>query len=103
MGRRSSPGRHSRQTASVPAELGAVTLLGTKRYSALADRSETKGARERLSKHLMKKYIEGEKDEHRLTVEGLSYLRNLDREIPETSYRPSGPPAVSAKSCAALF
>jgi hypothetical protein len=50
-------------------------------YSALADRSETKGARERLSKHLMKKYIEGEKDEHRLTVEGLSYLRNLDREI----------------------
>jgi hypothetical protein len=50
-------------------------------YSALADRSETKGTRERLSKHLMKKYIEGEKDEHRLTVEGLSYLRNLDREI----------------------
>ena len=29
----------------------------------------------------MKKYIEGEKDEHRLTVEGLSYLRSLDREI----------------------
>ena len=50
-------------------------------YSALANRSETKGARERLSKHLMKKYIEGEKDEHRLTVEGLSYLRNLYREI----------------------
>ena len=50
-------------------------------YSALADRSETKGARERLSAHLMKKYIEGEKDQHRLTVHGLSYLRNLDREI----------------------
>jgi hypothetical protein len=50
-------------------------------YSALADRSETKGARERLSEHLMKKYIEGEKDPHRLTVHGLSYLRNLDREI----------------------
>jgi hypothetical protein len=50
-------------------------------YGALADRPETKGARERLSKHLMKKYIEGEKDEHRLTVEGLSYLRSLDREI----------------------
>jgi hypothetical protein len=50
-------------------------------YSALADRSETKGARERLSRHLMKMYIEGEKDEHRLTVHGLSYLRNLDREI----------------------
>jgi hypothetical protein len=40
-------------------------------YSALADRSETKGARKGLSEHLMKKYIEGEKDEHRLTVEGL--------------------------------
>ena len=39
------------------------------------------GARERLSKHLMKMYIEGEKDEHRLTVHGLSYLRKLDREI----------------------
>ena len=50
-------------------------------YGALADRAETKGARERLSQYLMKKYIEGEKDEHRLTVEGLSYLRNLDREI----------------------
>jgi hypothetical protein len=54
-------------------------------YGALADRSETKGARERLSQYLMKKYIEGEKDEHRLTVEGLSYLRNLDREIDSRS------------------
>jgi hypothetical protein len=50
-------------------------------YGALANRSETKGVRERLSKHLMKMYIEGEKDEHRLTVHGLSYLRNLDRKI----------------------
>jgi hypothetical protein len=48
-------------------------------YGALADRSETKDARERLSRHLMKLYIEGEKDEHRLTVHGLSYLRDLDR------------------------
>ena len=48
-------------------------------YGALADRSETKGARESLSRHLMKLYIEGEKDEHRLTVHGLSYLRDLDR------------------------
>jgi hypothetical protein len=54
-------------------------------YSALADRSETKGARERLSKHLMKLFIDGEKDEHRLTVEGLSYLRALDREIDSRS------------------
>jgi len=50
-------------------------------YGALADRSETKGARQRLSEHLMKKYIDGERDEHRLTVEGLSYLHNFDREI----------------------
>jgi hypothetical protein len=50
-------------------------------YGALADRSEAKGAREQLSKHLTKRYLEGEKDEHRLTVEGLTFLRNLDREI----------------------
>ena len=50
-------------------------------YGVLANHSETKGARERLSKHLMKMYIGGETDEHRLTVEGLSYLRNLDQEI----------------------
>ena len=50
-------------------------------YSALADRSETKDVRKRLSRHLMKLYIDGEKNEHRLTVHGLSYLRELDREI----------------------
>ena len=50
-------------------------------YGALADRSETRGARDRLTKHLMKMYLGGEKDEHRLTVEGLSYLRNLDQQI----------------------
>ena len=50
-------------------------------YGALANRSETKGARERLSEHLTKMYIEGEKDEHRLTVEGLCYLHNLHRDI----------------------
>ena len=49
-------------------------------YGALANRSETKGAREQLSRHLMKMYIEGEKDEHRLTVEGMSYLQSLDRD-----------------------
>jgi hypothetical protein len=49
-------------------------------YETLADRSATKGTRERLSKHLMKIYLEGEKDPHRLTVHGLSYLRNVDRE-----------------------
>ena len=50
-------------------------------YGTLADRSETKGARERLCRHLMQKYAEGEKDEHRLTVEGLSYLQAFHQEI----------------------
>jgi hypothetical protein len=50
-------------------------------YGTLANRSETKGARERLSRHLMKMYVDGEKDHHRLTVHGLSYLRGLDLEI----------------------
>ena len=50
-------------------------------YSTLADRSEVRGTRERLSRHLMQKYVEGEKDHHRLTVVGLSYLRELDREV----------------------
>jgi hypothetical protein len=66
-------------------ETMAMTMLPVDRalriYGTLADRSETRGARERLARHLMKKYIEGETDEHRLTVEGVSYLRNLDREI----------------------
>lgn len=43
-------------------------------YSALADRSERKGARERLSSHLKQLYIDGERNQHRLTVHGLSYL-----------------------------
>jgi hypothetical protein len=49
-------------------------------YGALANRAETKVAREKLSRHLMKKFSEGEQDEHRLTVHGLSYLQSLDRE-----------------------
>jgi hypothetical protein len=50
-------------------------------YGALADRSEAKGVRDRLSQHLMQRYIDGERDQHRLTVEGLSYLQSLYREI----------------------
>jgi hypothetical protein len=50
-------------------------------YGTLADRSERKGAREQLYKHLMKMHVEGEQDEHRLTMHGLSYLRQLDQEI----------------------
>jgi hypothetical protein len=46
-------------------------------YGTLANRSETKGARERLSEHLTRMYLQGEKDQHRLTVHGLSYLRNF--------------------------
>jgi hypothetical protein len=49
-------------------------------YGVVANRAESKGAREKLSKHLMKLFIEGEKDQHRLTVNGLSYLQKLDRE-----------------------
>ena len=49
-------------------------------YGTLANRSETKGARERLSRHLMKLYHEGEKNEHRLTMQGMSYLGDMDRE-----------------------
>lgn len=50
-------------------------------YETLADRSVVKGTRERLSKHLMKMYFEGEKDPHGLTVHGLSYLRAFDRYL----------------------
>jgi hypothetical protein len=50
-------------------------------YGALADRSETKGARDLLSEHLTKMYLKGERDEHRLTVEGLTYLHYLNRKI----------------------
>ena len=50
-------------------------------YDALADRSETRGVREGLSKYLAKRYTEGERDEHRLTVEGLSFLRTFYRNI----------------------
>ena len=50
-------------------------------YSALANRSESKGARKGLSELLTRRYSEGEKDEHRLTVEGLTYLQAFHREI----------------------
>ena len=44
-------------------------------YETLANRSAVRGTRERLSQHLMKIYQGGERDPHRLTVHGLSYLR----------------------------
>jgi hypothetical protein len=49
-------------------------------YETIANRSELKGTRERLSQHLRKVFLEGEHDPHRLTVHGLTYLQNLDRE-----------------------
>jgi hypothetical protein len=54
-------------------------------YGTLANRSEMKGAREQLSKHLMKMFLDGEKDEHRLTVHGLTFLQGIDREIDSRS------------------
>jgi len=50
-------------------------------YGALANRLEAKGARKGLSEFLARRHLEGEKDEHRLTVEGLSYLQAFHREI----------------------
>jgi hypothetical protein len=42
---------------------GAPSLLNRQNHFA-PDRSETKGAREQLSRHLMELYIGGEKDQH---------------------------------------
>lgn len=50
-------------------------------YATLAPRADLSGSRDRLARHLLKKYAQGEKDRNRLTVEGLSYLRALDRQI----------------------
>jgi hypothetical protein len=64
-------------------ERSSVVILPVERalriYGAIADRSEAKGSREQLSTHLMKLYIDGERNEHRLTVHGLTYLSQLDR------------------------
>jgi hypothetical protein len=49
-------------------------------YGTIANRSEQKGARERLTRHLWKMFLDGERDPHRLTVHGLTYLQRLDRE-----------------------
>jgi hypothetical protein len=49
-------------------------------YATLVHRPEFSEAREKLTRHLLRKYIAGERDRNRLTVEGLSYLRALDRQ-----------------------
>ena len=65
-------------------ERSSMSILPVERalriYGAIADRSEAKGSREKLSAHLMKLYIDGERNEHRLTVHGLTYLSQLDRQ-----------------------
>jgi hypothetical protein len=50
-------------------------------YGAIADRIEPKGVRDRLSRHLMEKILQGEKDEHRLRVHGLTFLHNAYQEL----------------------
>jgi hypothetical protein len=64
----------------LPSERSLPVDRALRIYSVVANRTESKGVREKLSKHLMKMFIEGEKDQHRLTVNGLSYLQKLDRE-----------------------
>ena len=49
-------------------------------YGTIANRQEQKGMRDGLSQHLRKVFLAGERDPHRLTVHGLSYLQRLDRE-----------------------
>jgi hypothetical protein len=49
-------------------------------YGTIANRTELKGTRERLSRHLRKVFRDGEHDPHRLTVHGLTYLQSLDRK-----------------------
>jgi hypothetical protein len=49
-------------------------------HGTIANRSEQKGTRQRLSRHLWKVFIDGERDPHRLTVHGPTYLQGFDRE-----------------------
>jgi hypothetical protein len=63
---------------------GIINMLPVDRalaiYGTIANRSELQGTRDRLSQHLWKVFMEGEHDPHRLTVHGLAYLQNLDRQ-----------------------
>jgi hypothetical protein len=49
-------------------------------YEALAERREASGAREKLTRHLKTLELAGEHDPHRLTVHGLSFLRDFERQ-----------------------
>ena len=78
-------------------------------YGALCRPFRDKGARQRLSEHLMKKYIAGEKD--RTPVDGkkqavITFAISIGKSTLAVSCRGfilCGLPAVSARSCAALF
>jgi hypothetical protein len=78
----------SGQTGSYPInpfseEVVMVTLPVSRAmriYATLTHRDGPSGTRERLARHLLKKYVQGERDRNRLTVEGLSYLRALDNQ-----------------------
>jgi hypothetical protein len=47
-------------------------------YEALADRREPSGVRAKLTRHLDGLQRAGEHDPHRLTVHGLSFLRDYE-------------------------
>ncbi|WNV11518.1 hypothetical protein [Tardiphaga sp. 709] len=49
-------------------------------YGALSGHSEALGVRQKLSMHLDELVDSGEKDHHRLTVYGLTFLREYDRQ-----------------------
>ena len=61
-------------THHIPAVDRAISI-----YEALADRTEPRGARDKLASHLDTLYRQGEHDPHRLTVHGLSFLRDFER------------------------
>ena len=44
-------------------------------FEALSDRTEPKGARRHLAQHLDQLFLSGERDPHRLTMQGLSFLQ----------------------------
>lgn len=48
-------------------------------FEAFADCREPHGAREKLARHIRSLEIVGERDPHRLTAHGLSFLRDFER------------------------
>jgi hypothetical protein len=50
-------------------------------YGQMVNRQTGKAAREGLSAYLTEQFNGGEKDQQRLTVLGLTYLRSVDRGL----------------------